>query len=90
MNTDGKGHVTGLSVTSGKTTDVPYIIGTGSTAGTWLGTLDGLTAYYDGLLILYKIPVAGATTTTLNLNNLGAKTVYCNNTGKLTTHYPAN
>lgn len=90
LNTDGKGHVTGLSVTSGKTTDVPYIIGTGSTAGTWLGTLDGLTAYYDGLLILYKIPVAGATTTTLNLNNLGAKTVYCNNTGKLTTHYPAN
>jgi hypothetical protein len=77
---------------SGK--DIPFIVGTGSTAGTWLGTLAGLSAYYDGLLILYKPSVAGASTTTLNINNgtadLGAKTVYLNNTTKLTTHYPAN
>lgn len=69
---------------------VPFIVGTGSTAGTWLGTLTGLTAYYDGLLILYKPSVAGASTTTLNINNIGAKTCYLNSTGKLTTHYPAN
>lgn len=69
---------------------VPYIVGTGSTAGTWLGALDGLTAYYDGLLILYKPSVAGASTTTLNINSLGAKTCYINNTTKLTTHFPAN
>lgn len=69
---------------------VPFIVGTGSTAGTWLGTLDSLTAYYDGLMILYKPSVAGASTTTLNLNSLGAKTVYLNNTSKLTTHYPKN
>lgn len=69
---------------------VPFIIGTGSTAGTWLGSLDGLTEYYDGLLILYKPSVAGASTTTLNINSLGAKTCYLNNTTKLTTHYPAH
>ena len=69
---------------------VPFIAGTGSTAGTWLGQLDGLTEYYDGLLILYKPSVAGASTTTLNLNSLGAKTCYINNTTKLTTHFPAN
>lgn len=69
---------------------VPYIVGTGSTAGTWLGSLDNLTEYYDGLLILYKPAVAGASTTTLNINSLGAKTCYVNNTTKLTTHFPVN
>ena len=69
---------------------IPYIIGTGSTAGEWYGTLDGLTNYYDGLLILYKIPIAGAATTTLNLNGLGAVSCYLRNTVKLTTHYPAD
>ena len=69
---------------------VPFITGTGNTAGTWLGSLDGLTEYYDGLLILYKPSVAGASTTTLKLNSLDAKTVYLNNTTKITTHYPAN
>ena len=52
---------------------VPYIVGTGSTAGTWLGALDDLTAYYDGLLILYKPSVAGASTTTLNINSIGGQ-----------------
>ena len=76
------------SVSKGQT--IPYIVGTGTTAGTWIGTLSGLTAYYDGLLILYKTPVAGATTTTLNLNSLGAKTIYTSGTSKLTTHFPIN
>lgn len=80
----------GVPVTSsGKS--IPFIVGTGTTAGTWTGTLTGLTAYYDGLLILYKSPVAGgSSTTTLNLNGIGAKTVYLNSSSKLTTHYPAN
>lgn len=76
------------TASSGNT--IPFITGTGSTAGTWLGALEGLTEYYDGLLILYKPSVAGASTTTLNINNLGAKTCYVNNTTKLTTHFPAN
>ena len=69
---------------------IPFVVGTGTTAGKWLGTLEGLTEYYDGLLFLYKSPVAGASTTTLDLNGLGAKTCYANSTTKLTTHYPAN
>lgn len=70
--------------------NVPFVEGTGTTAGTWLGTLNGLTEYYDGLMILYKINIKGASTTTLNLNSLGAKTCYIYGTTKLTTHYPVN
>ena len=69
---------------------IPYVTGTGTTAGTWTGNLPGLTAYYDGLTILYKSPVAGSTTTTLNLNGIGAKICYLNDATLLTTHYPAN
>jgi len=95
LNTDAGNYLnptyfsSGVPVASAGMT-VPFIVGTGSTAGTWLGSLTGLTAYSDGLLILYKPSVKGASTTTLNINSLGAKTVYLNNTSKLTTHYPAN
>lgn len=68
---------------------VHYIAGTGTTAGTWLGTDNSITEYFDGLTIAYKIPIAGASTTTLNINNLGAKTVR-RNTNNLTTHLPVN
>jgi hypothetical protein len=56
----------------------------------WTGTCDDITEYYDGLLIAYKINVAGASdpATSLNINNLGAKTVKLNNDTALTTHYP--
>ena len=78
------------TISSGST--IPFIAGpsTDTTAGTWTATLIGITAYADGLLILYKPAIAGASTTTLNLNSLGAKTVYINNTTKLTTHFPVN
>lgn len=66
---------------------IHYIVGTGTTAGTWLGTDPSITEYYDGLVIAYKLNVAGATTTTLNINSLGAKTVYRGGTTKLTTQY---
>ena len=65
-----------------------YIAGTGSTAGTWLGSHNAIVEYYDGLTIAYKIAIAGASTTTLNINGLGAKTVYRNASSKITTHYP--
>ena len=67
-----------------------YVEGTGTTAGTWLGNNDRITEYYDGLTILYKINVAGASTTTLNINGLGAKTVYRYSSTKVTTHYGVN
>jgi hypothetical protein len=42
---------------------------------------------YAGLTIAYKIGVAGASTTNLNLNGLGNKLVR-RNTSNLTTHLP--
>lgn len=67
-----------------------YIEGnTAGTAGVWTGTHPGITALYAGLNVAYRIGVAGAATTTLNINGLGANTVRrC--TGNLTTHLPAN
>lgn len=79
---------TGADITVGVT---PYFInGTGTVAGTWLATEAVITSYYDGLAILYKVPIAGATTTTLDINGLGAKTIYRYSNSKLTTHYQPN
>ena len=58
-----------------------------TTEGTWLGVSSDITELYDGLAIVYKVPVKGASTTTLNINSLGAKTVYMRGTTKVTTHY---
>lgn len=82
--------LTHLNIGDQKTTinSVHYIVGTGSTAGTWLGTDESITEYYDGLTIAYKVGVAGASETKLNINNLGAKTVYRQASSKVTTHYP--
>ncbi|ETB63582.1 TPA: hypothetical protein DIC38_02640 [Candidatus Nomurabacteria bacterium] len=66
-----------------------YIEGTGTVAGTWLGSHPNITSYYDGLTVRYYTPIAGAATTTLNINSLGAKTIYYAGATKLTTHYPA-
>lgn len=76
-----------------KSEGVVFIEGSGTTdstakTSTWVGTSDRITEYYDGLTIRYKIGVAGQSTVTLNINNLGAKTVYRFNTTKLTTHFP--
>ena len=68
---------------------IPYIKGpdTDTTAGTWTGSYSGITEYTEGLTIIYVPKVAGASTTTLNINNLGAKTCYYTGSSKLTTHY---
>lgn len=71
----------------------PLIEGGGTTDSTaktseWTGTHSGITSYYDGLTIRYKIGVAGQTTTTLNINGLGAKRIYRFSTTALTTHFP--
>lgn len=72
-----------------KENGVHYVIGTGTTAGTWLGQLEDSSAdLYNGLMIAYKIPVKGADTTTLNINGKGAKTVKLNASTALTTQYP--
>lgn len=80
-----------LDSITGPTQSIPYIVGpdTDTTAGTWTGSYSGITAYTDGLTIIYVPKVAGASTTTLNINGLGAKTCYYDNANKLTTHYAA-
>lgn len=100
---DGYGHVTGLTTGTETVTapTTPSEVGaapkkagvylvkgnTTGTAGTWTGTSSDFTDYYDGLVVAYDIGIAGATTTTLNINGNGAKTVYLRGTTKLTTHY---
>jgi hypothetical protein len=69
---------------------VRYIVGnTTGTAGTWTGTDSTIASYYDGLTVAYKIGIDGASTTTLNINGLGARTVR-KNTDNLTTELPIN
>lgn len=71
-----------------KAEGVYFVDGTdNTTAGTWEGTNDRITEYYDGLTVNFKIGIAGASTTTLNINGLGAKTCYLRGTTKVTTHY---
>lgn len=73
-----------------KENGVFFIEGTGSTAGKWLGSHDGITEYYDGLMIAYKVGIAGASGLTLNINNLGAVSVVRNVSTAVTTHYGVN
>jgi hypothetical protein len=59
-----------------------------STAGTWLAKTSRISAYEDGQVFLYKVPIAGVSDgTTLNINSLGAKNIYRSASTKLTTHY---
>lgn len=70
---------------------VYFIKGTGTTAGTWLGSHNDITKYYNGLMIAYKVGIAGVSgVTTLNINGLGAVSVVRNATTAVTTNYPVN
>lgn len=60
---------------------------TTGTAGTWTASNPKIASYYDGLTVSFKIGIAGAATTTLNINGLGARTVRRNN-ANMTTHLP--
>ena len=73
-----------------QTKGIHYIIGNGSDSeGVWTGSNSDITQYYDGMVIAYKIVVAGSGSgTTLNINNLGAKSIKLNNNTTMTTHYP--
>ena len=57
---------------------------------TWIGSHDEITSYFNGLTILYKIITAGSTTTTLNINGLGAVTVVRNATTAISTSCPVD
>ena len=83
------GYIDDIKDATMKNQVVHYVAGpaTDTTAGTWTGTIPGVSAYYDGLSVLYVPAVKGASTTTLSINGLEAKTCYYNNTSKLTTQY---
>jgi len=67
---------------------VRYVVGnTTGTAGYWTGTIADITAMYDGLVVAYKIGIAGAGSTYLNINGYGNILVR-RDTGNLTTHLP--
>lgn len=85
---DGDGNVI-TDTYAKKANGVYYVEGnTTGTAGTWTGTNTDIESYYDGLVVNYKIGIAGASTTKLNINELGAKTCYLReNDKKITTHY---
>ena len=91
-----KGDIETLNATKApKTAGVYYIEGSGTTdttnkKATWTGAHSEITEYYDGLVIAYKIGTAGSTTTTLNINSLGAITVVKNATTGISTAYPVN
>ena len=80
-----------------KTQGVFYIEGDSSSTtddtnkvATWVGKHNDITEYYNGLTVLYKVPTAGSTTTTLNINNLGAKAVVRNATTAISTACPVD
>ena len=73
-----------------KENGVYFIKGEGTKAGTWLGGCSGIDSYYDGLMIAYKVGVAGASTTTLNINGLGAVKVVKNNNTGISTSFAVN
>lgn len=55
----------------------------------WAGTVDGVTALYDNLVVLYKIPVAGVSRgVTLNINSLGEHPVVLGANATVSTLYP--
>ena len=82
---DGSSEVT--VETAKKKQAVYYIEGTSTTAGTWLGSHDDITEYYSGLMVAYKVNIAGDSGLTLNINNLGAVPVVRNTSSAVTTHY---
>lgn len=64
---------------------------TDTTSGTWTGTITGLSAYYDGLTVLYIPAIAGSDSgTTLNINSLGAITCYNSSSSSLDSQYTAS
>lgn len=84
---------TGLQTLWGKITDKVaalncYDTGSSDTAGTWTVTIPGITALTEGLTIKIRLKTSyNGATNTLNLNGLGAKTVYFRYGNKLTSHY---
>lgn len=66
---------------------VCYNTSTSDTAGKWTVNIPNITALYEGLTIKIRLKTSYSTTNTLNVNGLGAKTIYWRYGSKLTSHY---
>jgi len=69
------------TIPSGTSGGIPH----GSTSGTdtYTTTISGVTTLADGDAFLIRFTTGNTTTATLNINSLGAKTLYRNNDGQL-------
>ena len=93
LNTDGKGHVTGLSVASGKTPTNPMVYPAAyctTAAGTAAkaASCTGYTLPTRGFVhINFKNANSSQTALTLNINSTGAKSIYINGSASSASNY---
>jgi hypothetical protein len=82
---DRKYDLPDASGTLALTSDITGVIpkGTASGTDTYTATVTGVTAYTDGDAYLIRFTNGNTTSATLNLNTLGAKSLYRNNDGAL-------
>lgn len=66
-----------------------FFVEADGTSSVWTATLQGLTAYYVGLRLAVFNTVAGTTSTTLNVNGLGAVPICRYGTTELESAHPA-
>ena len=67
-----------------------FVNGTNTaTSGAWTGNLpNGVTEYYNGLTIRFRLSASPSGNATLQLGSLAACPVYINQNSRVTTHYP--
>jgi hypothetical protein len=61
-----------------------------SSTATLTATVEGITEYYVGLLVAIRMPFSNVASSTLNINGLGAKSIYYQNTTTSASRMPAN
>lgn len=87
ITVDAFGHIVGVNYSN--KSGIYYLTGGANDAkGVWTATEPEITAYYDGLTILYVPTIAGgSSSTTLDINGLGPIGCYTTNTTNMTTNY---
>ena len=80
LKNDGSGNLSWSAVTGG---GGGILSGTASGTDTYTATITGPTAYNNGDAYLITFTNGNTTTATLNINSIGAKTLYRNNDGEL-------
>ncbi len=84
-------NISGNAETSTKTFSVPLVIPTETTAtATLTANTDGITSYFSSMIVALRIPFNSVASTTLNINNLGAKPIYYNDQGVAAGYIRAN